>query len=138
MQLVQLPYHDIFSSPSLAEDTDNVNKMFKQNEVKEAERADSVRKIPTNYEVDALVFGSSVGIVRPSMIENIARIPCAGRGCFILKTSSSTIGRLAIFSNVVRENARGIFCWHPICGRKCTESAPLYVSTDCRSSCQNT
>jgi hypothetical protein len=73
MQLLQLPYHDIFSNPSLTEDTDNVNKMFKQNEVKEAGRADSVRKIPTNHQVDALVFGSSVGIVRPSMIENITR-----------------------------------------------------------------
>jgi hypothetical protein len=51
------------------QDTDNVNKMFKQNQVNEAQRADSVRKSPTNDEVDALVFGSTVGIVRPAIIE---------------------------------------------------------------------
>jgi hypothetical protein len=47
MQRLQLPYHDFFCRPSLVEDTDNVNKNIVLHEVKEAERVDSVRKIPT-------------------------------------------------------------------------------------------
>jgi hypothetical protein len=50
---VQLPYHNLFSGPSLSEDAENVKNILKRLQGEGDRRVEAVPKKPTNPQLDA-------------------------------------------------------------------------------------